>query len=140
MNLDLAYVVPQLALALPTLATLIVGLVLMNARRGRLSPRSRALGVAGCLVLLLAALVNAGYVIALPTLIREAGAQGIGILALAFGVVLVLLDCVGIGLLIAAVLAGSRPALPPQQPWPPQQQAAWPQSASSGGLLPPLEG
>ena len=139
MDSDLVYVVPQLALALPTLATLIAGLVLMNARRGRLAPRSRSLGVAGCLVLVLAALVNAGYAVALPTLVREAGPQGIGVLALVFGVVLVLLDCVGLGLLIAAVLAGSRTALPPRQPWPPQQQAAWPQS-SGGGLLPPLEG
>jgi hypothetical protein len=136
---DLAYVVPQLALALPTLATLIAGLVLLNARRGRLSPRSRTLGVAGCLVLLLAGLVNAGYAIALPTLVREAGPEGIGLMAIAAGIVLVLLDSVGLGLLIAAVLAGSRSAVPPQQSWPPPQQA-WPQSATGGGLLPPLEG
>lgn len=136
---DFAYVIPQLALALPSLATLIVGLVLLNVRRDRLTARARSLGVAGCVVLVLAGLVNAGWALSLPMMVRDASAQQIGLVGLGFGVVLVILDSVGLGLLIAAVLAGGRRAMAPPSP-PGHPQPAWPQSAGNGGLLPPLEG
>jgi hypothetical protein len=95
--------------------------------------------VAGCLVLVLAGVVNAAWAVTLPLMVRDNSAQEIGLVGLGFGVVLVILDCVGLGLLIAAVLAGGRhPVIPPPPLGP--HQPAWPQSASNGGLLPPLEG
>ncbi|MEV4508447.1 hypothetical protein AB0K00_05765 [Dactylosporangium sp. NPDC049525] len=59
---ELYYIVPQVVFALPAVITLAVGLVLFWARRDRLAPRARGLGVAGLAVLLAGGLADLAYI------------------------------------------------------------------------------
>jgi len=113
--MDFAYVIPQLLVAAPGVITLVVGIALIAARRERLAARARGLGVAGCAVLLVGNVTNAAYTAALPLLLRDRTVRDLSVLMGGVGLLFVLLNCVGLALLIAALLnAGTpRPA-----PWP----------------------
>jgi hypothetical protein len=121
MESTFAYVGPQLLFALPPLVALLVGLVLLAGRRNRLTPGSRRFGMAGCAVLLVGSLVDAVRVVLFPQLIANQSAASIELLFAGIGIVQVLLYCVGLGLMIAAILAGSAPATAPgPAPWYPR--------------------
>ena len=120
MDWDYAYAIPQLLFATPTVITLVVGIVLIAVRRDRLGPRSRGLGIAGCAVLLVDGLANTVYTVALPQLLRERSISDLNVVIGVSGLFFVLLNCVGLALLVAAlVTAGGRQAPPPPAPWGP---------------------
>jgi hypothetical protein len=91
--------------ALPSLLTLLVGIVLIQVRVGGSAPRRRALGLAGCGVLLLNGLVNVGYVTALPYIIGNLRfGAGYSLLVGVTTLLQTLLYSLGLGLLLAAVI------------------------------------
>jgi hypothetical protein len=109
--MSLAYLLPQLLFSVPTAITLVIGIVLISARRGRMTPRSRGFGLAGCVVLLVAALVQVAYAATLAELVRgRPTASQVQLVADLFAFVSLAVNCVGLALLIASVLAGSAPA------------------------------
>lgn len=108
----------QLVTQLPTLVVLATGLVLALVGR-RLPRRPRGLLFAGASVLLLGALLNLVWVLALPRLIAGGyGAVQMSRLTLVVGPLLALLHPAGLGLLIAAALTGRRTTAPPPPPTP----------------------
>ncbi|GIJ23306.1 hypothetical protein [Micromonospora lutea] len=92
---------------LPTFAVLVVAAVLTHNARDRVPERVRHLLLAGLGALLLSALLTTGW---------SAGARvsfsGFGPLFFLGGLLRVLLVPVGVGLLVAAALAGRRPGEP----------------------------
>jgi hypothetical protein len=101
---DLYYIVPQVVFVLPTVVTLVVGLVLLWARRDRLAPRTRSLGVAGLAVLLAGALADVVYVVLLPRLLRDGKWEQTGVVLAGSSLLFIVLHCLGLALLIAALL------------------------------------
>ncbi|MEV0809030.1 hypothetical protein [Micromonospora sp. NPDC050200] len=111
----------QLAGELPSLAVLVTGLVLAVVRRDRLPRRARVLMSTGIAVLLVVGLITLGWNIALPHLVdfRWTGGGGyrqFQLLSVAVGAVYSIGHPIGIGLLVAAVLAG-RPVGTPAVDW-----------------------
>jgi hypothetical protein len=101
---------------------LIVGVVLLVARRDRLAPRARVLGIAGCAVLLLNLLIGNSFEILVIRLYSADfldTARSIGTATAVYGVATTLLTCVGLGFLIAAILAAARAPPAPTAPVPP---------------------
>jgi hypothetical protein len=101
---------------LPTLVVLVAGIALLTTRRATLPPRSVQLGVAGCVALLVGALVGLAWSVSLPLLVSQGGAvnfTNVSLLSLLVGGVLALLHAAGLGLLIAAVLGSVRAPAPP---------------------------
>ncbi|WP_446216674.1 hypothetical protein [Micromonospora sp. IBHARD004] len=106
----------QLLTQLPTLLVLAAGLVL--ALVNRLPRGPRGLLFAGTAVLLLGALLNLVWVLALPRLVAGGWSTiQTSRLTLVLGPLLALLHPAGLGLLVAAVLAGRRATAPPATPW-----------------------
>jgi drug/metabolite transporter (DMT)-like permease len=110
---DLLYVVPQVVFALPTIITLVVGLVLLRARRDRLAPRARALGVAGLAVLLAGGLADLVYLALVPQLLRGRDWERAQVMIAGGSLLFMVLQCLGLALLIAALLGTA----PPKDPW-----------------------
>jgi hypothetical protein len=151
--MSLAYLLPQLLFSVPTAVTLVIGIVLISARRGRMTPRSRGFGLAGCVVLLVAALVQVAYSATLAELVRgRPTASQVQLVADLFAFVSLAINCVGLALLIASVLAGSAPtgavlagSAPGGASWPGAVPAGWPSavvppqpgSPAWGGTQPP---
>jgi hypothetical protein len=141
--MSLAYLLPQLLFSVPTAVTLVIGIVLISARRDRMTPRSCRFGLAGCAVLLVAALVQVAYSATLAELVRgRPTVAQVQLVADLFAFVSVAINCVGLALLVASVLAGSTPAGAVPAGWPsagvpsagvPSQ----PGSPSWGGTPPP---
>jgi hypothetical protein len=112
----LGYTGWQLVTQLPTLIVLVTGLVLALVNR-RLPRGPRGLLLAGTAVLIVAALANLAWVLAFPRLIAG-GWSGVEVsrLSLVVGPLLAVLHPAGLGLVIAAALAGRRAATP-AAPW-----------------------
>ncbi|WP_319460792.1 hypothetical protein [Micromonospora sp. RTP1Z1] len=107
----------QLLAQLPTLLVLATGLVLALVNR-RLPRGPRGLLFAGTAVLLLGALLNLAWVLALPHLVAGGwSAVQASRLTLVIGPLGALLHPAGLGLLVAAVLAGRRATAAPATPW-----------------------
>jgi hypothetical protein len=104
---------PQVAFAMPTIATLVVGVALVWARRERLAPRAWRLAVAGLAVLLTGALADMLYLGLLPQLLRRGPWQDMNLLIAGMSLLFLVLHVLGVALLIAAILASA----PPKDPW-----------------------
>jgi hypothetical protein len=117
---EFAYVAIQFAAQVPVLIVLVVGLVLVAARRRSLNGRAAALAVAGCAVLLLATVANVAWIASIPWLLdgRDVDARDFAVLASGVGLALTLVHATGLALIIGAVLAGRRPPAPPTFPMP----------------------
>ncbi|GAB3850614.1 hypothetical protein ACFPIJ_25910 [Dactylosporangium cerinum] len=111
---DLYYFVPQAAFALPSIATLIVGVALLWARRKRLAHRAWTLGLAGLAVLLAGAVADLVYMALLPRVIRYGDWQESRALLAGASLGFLVLHVLGMALLIAGLLATARP----DDPWP----------------------
>ncbi|MEH1013887.1 hypothetical protein V6U90_12365 [Micromonospora sp. CPCC 206060] len=108
------YVVGQVASHLPTLLVLLVGLILVGTARGRLPGRSGTLALAGMGVLVLGDLLSIGWAVLFTQLVRQDWtARELGLAGSGVGVLLSLWHATGLGLLVAAVLAGRRAVPPP---------------------------
>jgi hypothetical protein len=115
---DLYYFLPQAAFAMPTVITLLVGVVLLSVRRQRLAPRAWTLGVAGLAVLLTGALGDLVYLALLPRVLRRGAWQDSQALLAGASLLFVVLHVLGLALLIAALLATAQPKDPWGQPPP----------------------
>ncbi|GAA4673082.1 hypothetical protein [Phytohabitans rumicis] len=105
---------------LPFLAVLIVGTVFLAIRRSRLAGRSVALAFSGLGVLLLGSVAGVVWSIALPQILinSDLGVSDYGAVVWGGSAALSVLETVGIGLLVGAVLGGAPPAVPaPTSQW-----------------------
>jgi hypothetical protein len=127
---DLYYFLPQAAFAMPALATLIAGLVLVWVRRDRLAPRAWRLAVAGLGVLLTGALADVAYLGLLPQIVRRGGWQDTQLVLAGVNLLFLVLHTLGMALVIAAILVTA----PPKDPW-----AAHPAPALQPQAAPPAE-
>ncbi|WP_433687082.1 hypothetical protein ACQP0I_26350 [Micromonospora carbonacea] len=113
----LGYAAVQTATQLPTVLVLVTGLVLAAVSRHRLWGPSRALLLAGVVVLLVTALLNIAWLVALPQLYSSAWsslpAGTVARYSAAVGVVFALLHPTGLGLVIAGALTGRAPHAAP---------------------------
>ncbi|MFJ8581205.1 hypothetical protein [Micromonospora sp. NPDC093277] len=118
--MDTLSAILSVAVKLPSIVVLVIGLVLAVARRDRLPRPARALLPAGVVVLLVVALAALSWSLILTNLaadwIRDGGYQRLSMLGLIFDGLVSLGNPIGFGLLIGAVLAGRRPAEPPVAP------------------------
>ena len=131
--LSALFVIPQFVL-------LAFGVV-MIARAGR--GRASVLGMIGCVVLLLQAVLIVAQIILTPMLAEQSGIGFVTTILQMTNIVFTLMSCVGIGLLIWSAASktpaptqgpGWQPPQGPQgQPWQqnPQQQG-WPQQSQQG--------
>ena len=108
---------------LPVFAVLVLGLILLGTQGRRLPPRSLLLARAGLAVMLAEALASMTWTALLPQFFAEFGYDGgfihtYGVATAIVGFVLSVLFALGVGLLIAAVLA-FLPAPHPAGPVPP---------------------
>ncbi|MFF3855320.1 hypothetical protein [Micromonospora sp. NPDC002575] len=112
----LGYAAVQTATQLPTVLVLVTGLALAAVSRHRLRGPSRALLLAGVVVLLVTALLNIAWLVALPHLYSSAWsslpAGTVSRYSAAVGVVLALLHPTGLGLVIGGALTGRAPHAP----------------------------
>ncbi|GAA2841504.1 hypothetical protein [Nonomuraea rubra] len=99
---------------------LVGGAVLMGMRRGE-HGRAAVAGIVGCVVLLLAVIVSAALAFLAPTLVESLGIGGYQPVFMLVNAASMILQAVGTGLLIWAVVARRNP---PQQARP--GQGAWP--------------
>jgi hypothetical protein len=115
---EFAYVAIQFAAQLPALVVLVVGLVLVAARRRTLTGNAGTLAVIGCAVLLGGTLISVAWTSSYTWVFSEGDfdVRDFGLLASAVGLALTLIHATGLALVIAAVLAGARPAAPPTFP------------------------
>lgn len=112
----------NLVLSLPTLAVLIVGLVLVSAR-GRLPARSATLARSGLLLMVLNQALSLIWSVLFPHVVlrrgyadRTLGIQAIGYLSAGISFVLGAIFAVGLALLIAGLVTARRAA--PAEPAP----------------------
>lgn len=104
------------------LVLLIGGAVLMAVRR-REHGRASMIGLAGCVVLLLGVVINGVFIFMAPSLVDSFGPGGYEPFFVVFNLVTLVVQVVGTGLLIFAVIARRNPAAPaPQGPWQPQTE------------------
>ncbi|MGN9911712.1 hypothetical protein ACTMTJ_29650 [Phytohabitans sp. LJ34] len=117
---EFAYVAIQFVAQLPALIVLVVGLVLVATRRHTLTSRARALATSGCAVLLAGILLGVAWTSSYIWVYADGdfNAREFGLITAAVGLVLTLIHATGLALVIAAVLAGARPAAPPAFPMP----------------------
>jgi len=117
---EFAYVAIQVAAQLPALIVLVVGLVLVAARRRTLNGRARGLGLAGCAVLLAGLLATTAWTSSYIWIYAggDLDVREFGLITSVVGLFLTLIHATGLALVIAAVLAGARPATPPDFPIP----------------------
>ncbi|MDQ7905637.1 hypothetical protein RB614_14045 [Phytohabitans sp. ZYX-F-186] len=118
---EFGYVAIQFAAQLPALIVLVVGLALLAARRRTLTGRAGALAVSGCAVLLAGVLLSIAWTSSYIWIYSggDFDVTEFGLIASGVGLVLTLVHATGLALVIAAVLAGARPAAPPSFPIPP---------------------
>src|SRR5690242_4140811 len=100
------------AVQLPVLAALVVGLVLLAGQGNRLPPRSRLLARFGLVLLLIERLVSLAWSAFVPQLLARLDLDNgvvhtYAIASALVGFLLALLAAAGIGLLVAALLAFS---------------------------------
>ncbi|MGW3343776.1 hypothetical protein ACWDA3_10740 [Nonomuraea rubra] len=103
---------------------LVGGAVLMGMRRGE-HGRAAVAGIVGCVVLLLAVIVSAALAFLAPTLVESLGIGGYGPVVMLVNTASMILQAVGTGLLIWAVVARRNPqqqARPGQGAWPTQPE------------------
>lgn len=117
---EFAYIAIQFVAQLPALIVLVVGLVLVAARRHVLTGRARALATSGCAVLLAGILLSVAWTSSYIWIYSDGDfdAREFGLITSAVGLVLTLIHATGLALVIAAVLAGARPNTPPTFPIP----------------------
>ncbi|MFG1963239.1 hypothetical protein [Nonomuraea sp. NPDC049028] len=111
---------------------LIVGIVLMIRARAE-HGRAAMLGMYGCIALLIGVVFDVARGLTLPYLIDAFAMRSIGVVVLVEGLVSLILNGGGVGLLIWAVVARRTPAQPQQTPgWQqPQQPQGWQQPQQS---------
>ncbi|NIK59573.1 hypothetical protein [Kribbella shirazensis] len=97
------------------LSVLIVGLVLTGRTR-RTGGDSASKGLIGCAVLLLNLLITVGSSFAAPVMYRASGVSQLEVFYAVRGLLSAVLLSVGIGFLIAGVLANGRSAAPGSSP------------------------
>ncbi|MFC7100445.1 hypothetical protein ACFQQB_08195 [Nonomuraea rubra] len=107
---------------------LVGGAVLMGMRRGE-HGRAAVAGIVGCVVLLLAVIVSAALAFLAPTLVESLGIGGYQPVFMLVNAASMILQAVGTGLLIWAVVARRNP---PQQARPGQGRGRRSRSGSTG--------
>jgi hypothetical protein len=103
-HVELPYLLTVAAFNAPAVAVSTVAIVLALVRP--LPARARGLLVAGGALLASSHIGNAAWQAYIPTLLRDRGITDFNLLSMAVSAVLVLLELAGIGLLVAAALAG----------------------------------
>jgi hypothetical protein len=108
------YLVSGVVFHLPMLAVLIVGLVLLAQRRGRIGGRSALLGQFGLGLLIFDTILQAAWTLVIPQLYRsfDTSVASFGAISGLVGVMLAVLSTGGIALLIAALVTRTSPAPP----------------------------
>ncbi|WP_214413665.1 hypothetical protein [Sphaerisporangium fuscum] len=124
---------------LPTLIVLIVGIVL-TARAKREHGSGATLGMIGCIVLLLTALLEAVRALALPYLLTSGGYSARGPLITLSGLLFAIFNTIGIGLLIWGVVAKRIQTQSAAPGWQPPQGQGWQQPAPGWQQQPPGSG
>lgn len=117
---------------IPEIAILGFGIAMIaRAKRGK----ATTLGVVGCIVLLVGALLNAAQTILMPNLAEELGYSRINVIFMVLAFVHMAIFCVGIGLLIWS--AASRNPVHAQTSWQPGgDQPGWQQPQQGPGWQP----
>ncbi|MEU4545099.1 hypothetical protein [Nonomuraea dietziae] len=134
----------------PTVILLVVGIAL-TARARAEHGRGATLGLVGCVVLLVAAILQGTYQALIPSLVESGGFEIITMMSMITGLLFTVLNVVGIGLLIFGVVARRGGPQPQQQgqgqgwqqpygqqPYPPQPQ--YPQQQPHHPQQPPPPG
>jgi hypothetical protein len=103
----------QLVIRAPLLIVYLAGLVILGARRDRLAPTSVRFGIAGLFALLVQELVSSASWLVVVSRIGNADLSHIGAITSVLGLIGVVLACIGVGLLIAAIVAGATRLAPP---------------------------
>jgi hypothetical protein len=118
------YEVIRIAGQIPVLVVLVFGLVLLAVRGRGLAGRARVLGVVGCILLLLGAILDLVFIVGFAWFVRhtESSIRTIENLSTALEVTLDVLTAVGVGLILAAAVTGGRPSATsaPSQAYPAQ--------------------
>ncbi|MEU4327379.1 hypothetical protein [Nonomuraea dietziae] len=99
---------------IPTLILLVVGIAL-TARARAEHGRGATLGLVGCVVLLVAAILQGGYQVMIPSLVESGGFEVITMMSMITGLLFTVLNVVGTGLLIFGVVARRGGPQPQQQ-------------------------
>ncbi|AQZ69787.1 unnamed protein product [[Actinomadura] parvosata subsp. kistnae] len=113
-----------------TLIVLLGGVALMAVRRKE-HERASVVGMAGCIVLLVGGVVSIVFSFLTPSLVDSMGYGGYQTLAFILGAISMLMQAIGTGLLIAAVVMPRKPQPQQgapgawQQGWQPQGQPEW---------------
>jgi hypothetical protein len=134
-------------MTIPVLAVLVVSLIVFPLRRRRIGGAATGLGIGGAVVLLIGHLAKLGWVLYVPSLIRDIhGAQSFRSLNLAVSAGLSLSEAVGLGLFIVALAVrrggpagGAAPRKAPLAGYPPPGygQTVPPPWPPSGPSTPP---
>jgi alpha-amylase len=104
------------AFYVPELFVLAAGVVLLLLRRGTLLARAMYLGIAGCAVLAVSAVIRLVWSVSLPTLVHNGVIDLGGPAVILIGVAQTAVHVVGLGLLVAAVVTWGGPTPPPSGP------------------------
>ncbi|MFE3453776.1 hypothetical protein ACFXJ8_33100 [Nonomuraea sp. NPDC059194] len=104
---------------IPTVILLIVGVVL-TARARAEHGRGATFGLVGCVVLLVGAILQAGWQIMMPSIIESSGLAVFSVVYVISGFVFVVVNTLGMGLLIGGVIARRTPPQAQHYPQPPQ--------------------
>ncbi|WP_206068757.1 hypothetical protein [Nonomuraea composti] len=113
-----------------TLVVLLGGVALMAMRRKE-HGRASVVGMAGCIVLLVGGVVSTVFSFLTPSLVDSMGYGGYQTVAFILGAISMLMQAIGTGLLIAAVVMPRKPQPQQgapgawQQGWQPQGQPEW---------------
>jgi hypothetical protein len=131
---EIGYAFSLVVTIAPVALTLTVGIVLLAIRKDRLTSRARVLGIAGCIAVFLNMLMAVAYGLLLPRLWAShvfESAASIGTVSTLYGLGSALVECVGLGLLMAAILAAApAPPAPPAPPLTAGPPPAFPAAAS----------
>ncbi|MEV4167009.1 hypothetical protein [Nonomuraea dietziae] len=105
---------------------LIVGIAL-TARARAEHGRGATLGLVGCVVLLVAAILQGAYQVMIPSLVESGGFEVITMMSMITGLLFTVLNVVGTGLLIFGVVARRGGPQPQQQAQGQGQGQGWQQ-------------
>jgi hypothetical protein len=135
LNIEPSYLLSVLAWNGPVLVLAVVGIVLGLVRR--LPGRVRGLLVAGSAILLLGRLISLAWSLAVPRLLLRFDVADYGRVVTVAGIVITLIEVAGMGLVLAAALAGRRAEAPPGPPQPATPPGFGPPPGTPGYGPPP---